>query len=265
VIAESSNAVRRKDPVEIRGKLLDDIKVARFRRRFEKDMTRYRDLRKTALQFDELLDLFANDCLTFAEIGRRLGEEALSRERVRQIYNKYFRGFFPRRRGGRLRRRVCALRRRHIAAKDFAGNEALAKIYRLAGKAGVAVEKAFIAGSRQPRFRRKGALIGGALYVIHHAKILFHQRRRSYARALLRVSTLHRAAGVIVLQETGSGERVFIFPSRDILETYSREIEARGEICLFIPTEKLPVYRNRKPRLDWWKYENAWPGIKAQG
>ena len=69
-----------------------------------------------SFSFEELLEIFRNDCLKFSEIGKQFG---VSRERIRQIYQHYFSQVIPRRPNGRVREKVCTLKKRSVKALDF--------------------------------------------------------------------------------------------------------------------------------------------------
>ena len=130
-----------------------DDSVARARRRFERGMAWGARNKKIKLGFYELLGYFANDGMRFRDIGRLACEEGVSRQRIYQLYNEYFRPLSPGKRTGRERERVRILKRHEIAAeaiaRDFSGEESLAKIAQLAREAGCRVERA-LQKSQQP-------------------------------------------------------------------------------------------------------------------
>jgi hypothetical protein len=48
--------------------------------------------------------------------------------------------------------------------------------------------------------------------------------------------------------------RIFVLPWAELKST-----------DIYVPLEKLPVYKNRRPQIDWWAYENAWHLLKKTG
>jgi hypothetical protein len=57
------------------------------------------------ISYDELCKLFKNDCITFAYIGKEILH--VTRERVRVIYDRYFKAHLPLRKTGHVRKTVC--------------------------------------------------------------------------------------------------------------------------------------------------------------
>lgn len=251
--------------MEVRGKKLDDISVACARRRFEKSVTKGDRRRKITLSFDEFLDHFANDCVSFKEVAQIACEGGVSRERIRQLYEKYFRQLFPAKRTGQERQQICSLKRHRVAAKlaihDFSGNPSLAKIARYAKEAGCTVERVVSRNRQHVVITRRLLLINGMCYQVYFARNIVRPSVRSIARyshVVILKRSLQQVVGIIVLQEgVGYTDRIFIIPTRDVLDAYGSH--ERGSLSLFIPTESRPSYQNSQPRLAWGKYEGAWP------
>ena len=83
-----------------------------------------------------------------------------------------------------------------------------------------------------------------------------------YAHAGCSLLDLQESEFQIFIQEiSGRQGRIFLVPSSVILSGRFYFSET-GYVCIFLPIEKLPIYKNRKPRIDWWQYENAWHLIK---
>lgn len=254
--------------MEVHGKKLDDRGVACARRSFEKGVGGNRR-RKITLSFDEFLDHFANDCMSFKDVAQIACKGGVSRERIRQLYERYFRQLFPAKRTGQERQQICGLKRRRVAEKvakhDFSGNSSLAKVARYAKEAGCTVERVVSRKRGQVAVSHRLLSVNGMPYQVYCTRNVSRPSVRCIARyshvGVLKQS-LHRVAGIIVLQEdVGSTDRIFIIPTRDVLDAYGSH--ERRSLSLFIPTESRPVYQNSQPRLAWGKYEDAWP--RAQG
>ena len=254
--------------MEVHGKKLDDHGVACARRSFDKGMGGNRP-RKITLNFDEFLDHFANDCMSFSDVAQIACEGGVSRERIRQLYEKYFRQLFPAKRTGQERQQICLLKRRRIAVKmaihDFSGNSSLAKVARYAKEAGCTVERVVSRTGGQQVVAHRLLSIDGMRYQVYRTRNVRRPSVRCmavYSHVCVLKQSLHRVTGIIVLQQdVGQADRIFIIPTRDILDAYGSH--ERRSLSLFIPIEKRPIYKNSRPRLAWEKYEDAWP--QAQG
>ena len=239
--------------MEVRGKKLDDLNVARARRNFEKDLTGSDRRRKITLSFDEFLDYFANDCMSFKDVAQIACEGGASRERIRRLYEKYFRQLFPSNRTGQERQQICVLKQHRVAVRmavhDFSGNPSLAKIARHAKEAGCTVERVVSRKWRQLVVSHRLLLINEMCYQVYCTRNVSRPSVRCLARyshvGILKQS-LQQVVGIIVLQEgVGSADRIFIIPTRDVLDAYGSH--ERRSLSLFIPTEKRPVYQNSQP------------------
>ena len=255
--------------MEIRGKSLDDARVARVRARFERDRTKPHRLKKPILlTFDELLDHFANDCMTFADIGKIIVDGGMTRERVRQLYNRYFVGLFPTRKNGRKRQKVCILKRRHIAKKEamtnFSDDELLAYVAQKAQLAGYIVHRK-VENRGSSAFANKNILLmNGSSYTVHFVQSALarsHDSPALFFSVGFSSRILKSTKGAIIVTRREGVEHIFIVPSREVLAKYG---SGKHRVTVCIAPERRPVYKNNVPRLDWWKYENAWPPQKEK-
>lgn len=68
-------------------------------------------------EFDTLLDWLLSNCMTLTQIGERIG---VSRERVRQVYNTFFKDLLPpSMHTPRSRRRVCTIVKHRLTERDL--------------------------------------------------------------------------------------------------------------------------------------------------
>lgn len=252
--------------MEIRGKKLDDARVANAKRKFESASLKFRKGRKTTLTFDELLDHFANDCMSFTAIGMMVCETGVTYERVRQIYNKYFVDLFPNKRTGRRRQRICTLKRRRIAATsardDFSDNEVLTKIAQLAKAAGCAVKRPLV-GKEWKKGAFSRIFINEADYSVHVARRACRiPTGRPKCSFTLSVNVMKEVAGVILLMEVdGCESRILVIPSQDILRAYQRQ--KAKHLGIYPLLRKSTSKKGRSTLLEWDKYENAWPSQQS--
>ncbi len=254
--------------MEVHGKQLDDHRVACARQKFDKSMGGRR-AKKITLNFDEFLDHFANDCMSFTDVAQIACEGGVSRERIRQLYQKYFRRLFPAKRTGQERQQICTLKRRRVAVEmamhDFSGNSSLAKVARYAKEAGCTVERVVWQKKGRQFVSRRLLSIYGMRYQVYCCR---NVRRPQvpligrYSHVTVLKQSLHRVTGIIVLQEdVGPANRIFIIPTRDVLDAYGSH--ERRSLSLLVPIERRPICQKSRTRLAWGKYENAWP--QAQG
>jgi len=55
--------------------------------------------------------------------------------------------------------------------------------------------------------------------------------------------------------------RIFVMPRKVLLPLF-KGTTLRGSV--YLPTERLPTYRNHRPRVDYWEYEDAWDRLKPK-
>jgi len=87
---------------------IQDPKEARLA--YEKSRMRNRTLKKLPCYTTMLVE-FQSDCNSFTNIGQKYGR---SRERIRQIYMRFFSAHIPRRPDGRTREKICLRKRRAL-------------------------------------------------------------------------------------------------------------------------------------------------------
>lgn len=241
---------------------LGTAKVAEARVRFEANAQR-RCKDKTT--FDEYLKLFANDCTSFTNIGENRPKRLrLSREMVRLVYRKCFADLFPRRPGGRVRQKFCTLKRIKIKSRELPMDGATKEVAEAAVRKGLTFEKEQVKG-RQPCFVFKKRVLW-----LNHKRCLVglatkkwspRGTNRSYTHIWWSKNYLKSADFAVITQKVpGFPERFFIIPTADLLKI----LRDKKRKSFYLPLGRLPVYRNRRPRIDWWQYENAWHLLKDE-
>lgn len=252
--------------------VLDDVGVTEARVRFERN-TPYRHKDRTT--FDEYLELFASDCNNFTIIGKEKPRRwRLSREMVRLIYNKYFSDLFPHRSSGRSRNRFCLLKKVAIRARELPTEECLVKeVCEVATRQGLDFKREPKLGikvtSQELYFRIDSVRINNKLCQLHKVTKVFKsspRAKRFYAHVHISVNSARTAEFIIVQTKIENYPiRFWIIPAAEFLKIFNDKITSGVKyIWLYLPVEKLPVYRNMKPKTDWWKYENAWYLLRGE-
>lgn len=213
---------------------------------------------KHNLTFEQLFDYFKVDEVRHLHIARQAG---LSRERVRQIYNKYFRDIFEGSRG-RERREAYAHKSRKDRAKQsikclLSNDKALAAITKSVHRAGGVVE--FVGRDNQQSVYTNRVCANGHLCSVYKLYNSWStpKAKREYARVTLAPSTIQTTEAVIFYSGVnGYTPLIFVVPTSTLLNAFpDLEYKRKGMV---IPLKKLPSYNNQKTRIDWWQHEEAW-------
>ncbi len=206
---------------------------------------------KINLTYDSFLQLF-QEGHNFTSIGRRLG---IRKETVWRYYNCYFKSVIgltgtQRLYGGKREKRELILR--EIPEKGGT----LGVIARAAEKAGLTVRRTPKIGSSFT-LRKFGLLIDGNLCRIHRLRNVHSAPRTTqrYVRAVVhRTRRVPYVAHIFSVKISGKNCRILVVPTYVLNRLTGRE----GRVEINIPIHQRPLYHNRAPRIDWWKYENAW-------
>lgn len=201
--------------------------------------------------FDDMLDSFASECMSWSDIGVGLG---VSRERVRQVYNRYFAALFPWHKSpGRKRVKVCTRLRRQEARQNATprGNAALV--------AALAIDRGLIVEAVISKLGN-GRVQGASRYLtINGHQVNARVSRKAFRLPKALVSyyrfplpgQVPRCAFVVLV----AGQMIFVMP-RDVF------VEWRGNArqSRYIPehpnTYKLNAHLGQT---DWiWQYREAW-------
>ena len=229
------------------GTELNVIRLREARKRFSATA---KQREKVTLTFDALLRLFADDMLSFRDIARVVG---VSKVRVIQLYRGYFEGVFAEQisRYERSRRARKSWKARLLT--DFSGEEVLDEVARMAVNAGCTVEYILRKGRNVQRYASM-VRINDKKYRVH---LLTHKHIRHQSDTRLSRSELQKNEGaIIVLRIPENPDRIFIVPSKILLEAYGHQ---RGRTITVYPPFKRASKRRRPSKLNWWEYENAWP------
>lgn len=203
---------------------------------------------KIPFSYDELKDLFDKG-MTQQDIARLAG---VSRERIRQIHAAYFAPFDI---SGRERYKIITKGRQKV--KAIAHAEGVEKLWALiaAGEELGLIVEPIVTEYNSSRCYPNLARVNGRLCGVHYAKKISHQStHRYYFHVNIAKNLIENAEFTIIF--TGEDARpAFILPSKIILNLDWRD---RYYKSLYIPEKKLPAYNNQYPKIDWWKYKEAW-------
>lgn len=231
--------------------------VQEAKARWEESRKKWGILCKCALTFEELFECFK----TMSQI-RIADLSGLSREGIRQIYNKYFRSLFDDK-SGILRKRDRTLDKHRIRSREAGkklidNDDTLSTIAQSARKAGCVVD-AFLQDYPNLVSTTKIS-INGNICSVHRSSNLskcITAKRESSRLSLTRLILETTKATVIYSQVNDYKPAIFVVPTVLLLEAYFRSEEIKRTI-VSLPLLMLPNYRGQKARIDWWQYEEAW-------
>src|SRR5215468_1927337 len=90
------------------------------------------------------------------------------------------------------------------------------------------------------------------------------EARRSYFQFNLAASVLPNVDAVIFdCAAPRIPRRIFVVPQQVLLSLFEGATASR-RMKVYLPTQKLPVYRNQRPRVDYWKYQDAWHHLRPR-
>ncbi len=215
---------------------------------------RGRNMKKGRPSFETYLDAFCEMETSFTEIGKRFN---LSTERIRQIYNTWFRMLFENT-SGRKRLRVGAmLKGERYAQKTTRENPHVARIFEMARHAGCEIDVVTVINNEVTIIGlKKIVLINGHRCQIHFSKKASTTGLLTYARCTLSRNKLRKTDAVIFLINIpGYAEQIFVIPCAVILATHFSDTQTAK--ILHIPLEKRS-HLFCPPKLNYFDFKNAW-------
>lgn len=237
--------------------ILDELILWTARRKYKRQHLEHRGT-KAHVSFDRLVELFGNDCTSFADIAREFG---ITRERVRQIYQQYFTRVFPNRSGGRVRRKLCALKTNAVRKGDFSSGvpQLLTRIAEIVCSRGYVCNKIpkGIKGNYIAAFKTSSLSINGKICGVHCLMNEYRTPRRKskYTLFLLRRTSVEKYDFLIILRQIETNEQWFVVPVPVLLGSWDT---AKKKKTFYIRDKKIPVYHNRYPKIEFWDYLDAW-------
>ena len=222
----------------------------------EESRTKYnREVRYLSADFDTLLSEFNNDCATFTDIAEKYG---VTREAVRLIYKKYFASIIPRRPNGRVRERVCIIKKRSASrSSGFLSDKRFSDLRKVCQKEHLPLDPIRTRRSETSYYSRNMVLIAGRRCNYRHGT----KKPKAYkGKAFYFAWTISRGAikncEFIILKIK---ESWFIVPTKVVLELIPNGKK------LYIPADGYSDYGRAKERIrhDFWQYKDAWHLLKA--
>lgn len=216
---------------------------------------------KTFLSFDNLYEYFANDCLSFTNISAPMGR---SKERVRQIYKKYFAGIIPRRPDGRTRRKLCT-RKRRITDIRMRFNRDFGCLIKTAESNGITINPVIKTSSRYgPIFRGHDFYLNDrhcCFFSIYPRPVTYGEGEYWLGKIYNFEERLTGVGFVIFRLNGGRKSGFFIIPISVMLEH-----RVKGSTYyIYIPVKGRSSYKNWDKRaIDYWKYYNSWHILENQ-
>ena len=225
---------------------LEQDRVAAARRHFNKGRRYCKGTCR--LNFDKLLNLFADLRMNFSMISKKAG---LTSAGVNYLYRRHFQEVFSTATNGVERMRLLRERRQQERLqrkkerdwKDLLWEE----IRRRTGyvvERGISLHQATINGRRCSIVR------------LRRAKNVPGMKRR-YFHWYVRTESLRRKSCVVVrCAAPGHRIRYFVIPTRIV-----RGATNNGR-SIYLPTKYWPPYRNRAPRRNWLQYQERWQALR---
>jgi len=204
--------------------------------------------RDCLLSFDELFQLFENDCNQFATIGKLAG---VTRERIRQMYDTYFKGFFPRRQSGRKRQRICIRKKvvkRKSEAKAITDDSPAGVSAHLAAKNNLPFERKLNRHENQFMLHRREISINGHKCAVRTA---CKNTKGPYWSFGVRGRDVRYSEFVICIAlQSGEPILTYVIPAKEL----------EGTSAIFMRSEAIPRRRETPwtKRHDWSRYREAW-------
>jgi hypothetical protein len=211
--------------------------------------------------FEQWLEWFRQDCNSFSNIAEIT---QVSKQRVSQIYMKYFAELIPRRPDGHTRQRMCTTKKWYSRIKESSAeilNDNQKKIIAIVSPYNFEIKTIPIRGRNGylAGFHRRSLRINGkicSIRVINSAYPIRKDYENIYGRLITQLKTLKEEDFLIIsFSSTGFNETTFVVPTLVLLDQFK---PGQAERVFYLPIIKRPVYKNHRPLIDYWNYENAW-------
>lgn len=218
---------------------------------------------KITLTYDQFFKLFQEPGSTCASIGRQLGIHKMT---VAAYYGRYFQPIFGRSASERLR--AAKRQEREDIVREFPeeSRSVISIVARAAERAGLTVHRTPKQG-HVFELRRKALLIDGNLCRMYHLRTAHRVvgGTQRYTRVMFwrpqDGRKISYVAHILYITIPGQPCRIFVVPDYVV----SRLSGKTPKIMAHIPVEQRPPYRPcHQPRVDWWKYLDAWHLLEGE-
>jgi len=204
------------------------------------------------IPFNLLFKMFAEG-QSMASIGKCFG---LSRERVRQIYNKHFKRVFNFKTGTE---RQIEQTEKKLQKELYSENKVVRLIKQKCEENGLKFQPVLSASGYS--LRQKRVLING-----YHCLISLSESKGStftksknnnrYCRLGFLRESLESNNFIIIWQQ--KKKRFFIYPTLLLLQTYKND---KGNVYLYVPFEEIE-HKTRKPKINHFAYLENWKQLQ---
>lgn len=236
-----------------------NLKISRVREAFLEG--RRRGTKRCTLSFEDFLSAFRSGRQSFAELAVRGG---VSREAVRQIFEKYFKDLFPKQRHRWVRKARSRLKARRLRDSMRPPEDLYARrAYTAAKEYGLSVRQVRTENQPPGLFRKSELVIDGVRCAVHHVCSLHtthNKTRGAYGRLAVTRSGLEKVGfNVVVVNVVGFRSRLYVVPSAVLLEG----LKGSNHKTFFVPL-RTSQHRRRPPVITWKVYEDAWFFVKSR-
>ncbi|MEK7175938.1 MAG: hypothetical protein AAB695_01010 [Patescibacteria group bacterium] len=222
--------------------------IAEIREWYERNRN-HGNSKGTLPDFDTMLAKFSDDCTKFNDIAAELG---LTRERIRQIYQKYFSSIIARRPNGRTRQKVCTLKRRTVRVNEFFHSDSrYAPLLDRAAREGIEAKPVFTHSAVAKHNKRRFLLNGLICKLLVVSAPREHQERLCFKFSLTSLEEIE----FLILQAGVPESKFFVLPITTVWPGKS----------IYIPAGfRWLEYKNsgRRVKTDWFQYLEAWHLLK---
>ncbi len=248
---------------------LDHPAVQAAKDQWERRLAKRPAPRKHSFTFETFFERFSDTTLPLSHLQKETG---LTRARLYQIYDRYFRTLFG---GVSARKRFQKILSRKRAAELETAEQTLLKkhprwrhVVKQAQLASCVVEAVPMGnhGKETGRVLATSLRINGHLCSAHIARTArrLADTKRSYVRVQLSTLVVQRKYAVVIHTRVKDQKpHTFVIPTADILAAYPALREGK-DVMLNIPVERSSASHKNMSKLAYWNYENAWHLLRPE-
>lgn len=212
---------------------------------------------KHTLSFERVAELAEGE-LTLEQLAQ---EGGITRERVRQLYKRFFSGWMPagKRSAKEWVPERTERRREERFARAIEEVYALWKVRLLCGELGISFEPVPVAHSAGPSPNHATAVLNGRVCVLKVPTVPANTnpgaRTRYWRATVSRNRVLNTEFTIIMPDDEERPDLAFVIPSEFLLEFLGSH---RERCFIYIPTKRHRIYKNIRPFTDWLRFEGRW-------
>ena len=229
---------------------LESPEVLEAQKRFES-----RRKKKLRLSFIELFERFGASHESLESIGKGAARDGgnISREAIRQLYERYFAELFPERPRHQALHTLHALHRLREEREKHLTEGVLGEVARRAQKAGYRVDTLRTENS----WKKRTILVNNKVCRVLQIKSVCKPCPGAimlYFHSNIPVANLSKFDFYIVVTSMfGFPTRFFVVSSKTLAQTGGKALKH-----IYVPFKQRPVYNNHYGKIRWWDHEDAW-------